>query len=241
MTHSEMSAHIIEALGLGEELIGVYYADEKLEGAYEWDCKGEHFCHIGGLAKVRKGTPLIVDGERPGCMGAAFFLGWDDSIRPGFECFLSHDEKGHGERYKKTPEIAMAYIKSRHFIPANGRYCIFRQLKDMPESITPEVIICFTDADELGGFVGLANYGRKEQAVIAPFSSGCGSVVNEPRAQAKGEMSKAVMGMFDPSARPHVDKNLLTFSMPYKMFIEMVENIPGSFLEIDPWLGLRNR
>jgi uncharacterized protein (DUF169 family) len=241
MTHREMAGRMMKTLGLTEEPIGVYYANEKLEGAFQWDCKGEHFCTIGGLAAVRKGRALVVDGENPGCGGAAFFLGWKDSMAPGFEYFLSHDDQGRGERYKKTPEIARAFIENRAFVPANGRYCVFQQLKDIPDEITPEVVVFFANADGISGLFWLANYGRKEQAVIAPFSAGCGSVVSEPRAQAAEPEPKGVIGMFDPSARSNVDKHLLTFSIPYKMFIEMLDNIPGSFLEIDPWLKLRNR
>lgn len=241
MTHREMAVRMMDSLGLDEEPIGVYYKDEKPDGAIEWNCKGDHFCTIGGLAGVRKGRTLAVDGKNPGCGGASFFLGWNDAMRSGFECFLSHDAQGHGERYKKTPEMAMAYIRNRRFVPANGRYCIFRHLKDIPDEIALEVIICFADADGIGGLVGLANYGRKDQAVIAPFSSGCGSVISEPRAQSGEKEPKGVIGMFDPSARPHVDKHLLTFSAPYAMFIEMAENIPGSFLEINPWLKIRDR
>ncbi|MEN6370992.1 MAG: DUF169 domain-containing protein [Armatimonadota bacterium] len=241
MTHKEMASQISRELGLVEEPIAVYYADEKPEQAFQWNCQGGHFCHMGRLTAVIRGTPLAVDRENPGCGGAAFFLGWNAEMQPGFEEFLSHDADGKGERYKKTPEIAKAFVEKRSFVPANGRYCIFQRLEDLPEKITPEVIVLYGDADDMSGLLGLANYGRKNQAVIAPFSSGCGSIVSEPRAQGLGPEPKAVLGMFDPSARGSVNKNYLTFSAPWQMFIEMLENIPGSFLEIDPWLKLRNR
>jgi len=241
MTHKEMAQPMSQALGLEEEPIAVYYADEKPEAAFEWNCKGEHFCNIGRLAVVRKGTPLAVDGQNPGCGGAAFFLGWNKETRTGFEEFLSHDAEGKGERYKKTPEIARAFIENRKFVPANGRYCIFHRLTDVPENITPEVVVFFGDGDDISGLVSLANYGRRENAVIAPFSSGCGSIVSEPRAQALESEPKAVLGMFDPSARGSVNKNHLTFAVPWRMFIEMLENIPGSFVEIEPWVKIKSR
>jgi hypothetical protein len=73
------------------------------------------------------------------------------------------------------------------------------------------------------------------------MSSGCGTIVGEPRAQARESQPKAVLGLFDPTVRPRVEKDYLTFSVPYAMFVEMVENVPGSFLEIEPWLVVRNR
>jgi uncharacterized protein (DUF169 family) len=196
---------------------------------------------MGRMTAVRRGTPLAVDGENPGCGGATFFLGWNKEMQPGFEEFLSHNAEGKGERYKKTPKIAKAFIENRRFVPANGRYCIFQRFEDLPDEITPEVIVFYGDADDISGLFWLANYGRKDQAVIAPFSSGCGSVVSEPRSQGLEPEPKAVLGTFDPSARGSVNKNYLTFSAPWRIFAEMLENIPGSFVEIDPWLKLRDR
>lgn len=241
MSHKEMALRISQALGLIEEPVTVYYTDEKPESAFEWNCKGAHFCNIGRMTSVRKGTPLSVDGESPGCGGAAFFLGWKKEMQSGFEEFLSHDSEGKGERYKKTPELAKAFVENRSFVPANGRYCVFQRLEDLPEEVTPEVVVFYGDGDDISGLVWLANYGRKDHAVIAPFSSGCGSIVSEPRAQGLDPEPKAILGMFDPSARGNVNKNYLTFSVPWRMFIEMLENIPGSFVEIDPWVKLRNR
>lgn len=242
MTHKEMDDKLCDALGISEPPIAVYYTDEKPEGAFEWNCQGGHFCPIGRMAAVRKGTPMSVNGEHPGCMGGAFSLGWNESMRPGFEEFLSHDAEGRGERYKKTPELVRALIAERKFIPATGKYCIFIKLEDLPEDITPEVVAFYADPDGISGLIWLASYGRPGQnATIAPFSAGCGSIVSEPRAQALEAEPKAVLGMFDPSARQLMEPDFLTFAVPYGMFIEMVENLPGSFVEIDPWLKIKNR
>lgn len=236
-----MAESIVGALGLSEAPIAVYYADEKPEGAFEWDGRS-HFCLIGRLAEARKGTPLAVNGENTGCGGSANFLGWDDSFRPGFEYFLSHDEEGKGERFKKTPELARAMIRDRVFVPASGRYCMFQRLADLPEDVQPEVVVMFADPDEVSGLVVLANYGRAgSNEVIAPMTSGCGSIVNEPRVQAKNPQPKAVLGMFDAAARPKMEKQFLTFSVPYAVSTEIVGNIRGSFLEIEPWTGMRDR
>lgn len=242
MTHSETSQQITDALGLTEAPIAVYYTDEPLQLSYMWNGQKGHFCSISRMAKVRQGTPLVVDGDNPGCMGGAYFLGFDSATRPGFECFLSHDAEGNGERYKKTPELAKAFIETRKFVPATARYCVFQCLCDVPDDVTPEVIVFFAPPDELSGLFWLANYGRSEQnAVISPFSAGCGSIVSEARAQAASENPKGVLGMFDPSARPHVEKSLLTISVPFSLYTEMVENIPGSFVEIAPWTRLKGR
>ena len=242
MTHKDMTDRITNAMGTLPPPVAVYYTDEKPEGVFEWNCKGDHFCHIGRLGAVRAGKPLAVDSRNPGCMGAAQFLGWAKNTSPGFEYFLSHDDEGHGERFKKTPEMARSFIESFEFVPATGSYCVFQRLEDVPDDIEPEVVALFAETDQLAALYWLANYGRPgKDAVVAPMTSGCGSIVSEPRAQALKSEPQGVLGMFDVAARPKDDKRYLALSVPYKMFIEMVENIPGSFLEIEPWMTLRNR
>jgi hypothetical protein len=47
--------------------------------------------------------------------------------------------------------------------------------------------------------------------------------------------------MTDVSARPHIDADLLSFSMPYSMYQEMEANIPGSFLDKSEWKKVAKR
>ena len=242
MTHTESAQRITEAMSLSEAPIALYYSNEPLPLSYMWTGQKGHFCSISRMAMVRQGTPLVVDGENPGCPGGAFFLGFNEEVRPGFECFLSHAPDGSGERYKKTPELAKAYIDNRKFVKATARYAIFQRLCDVPDEVVPEVITFFAPPDELSGLFWLANYGCEEQnAVISPFSAGCGSIVSEARAQASMPSPKGVLGMFDPSARQHIDKSLLTISVPYNLYTEMVDNLPGSFVEIAPWTRMKDR
>lgn len=41
--------------------------------------------------------------------------------------------------------------------------------------------------------------------------------------------------MTDISARPYIDADLLSFSVPYAMFREMESNVPDSFLDKHAW------
>lgn len=58
-------------------------------------------------------------------------------------------------------------------------------------------------------------------------------------AQKKNAEPKAVVGLVDISARKHVRKmlqpELFSFSLPLKMFQEMENNVPGSFLFRESW------
>lgn len=41
--------------------------------------------------------------------------------------------------------------------------------------------------------------------------------------------------------RKHVDRETLSFTVPYKMFQEMEDNVEGSFLEMEVWKELQER
>jgi hypothetical protein len=43
-------------------------------------------------------------------------------------------------------------------------------------------------------------------------------------------MPKAVIGLTDITARKYLDKNELSFSVPFKRFLEMEANVDESFL-----------
>jgi hypothetical protein len=47
--------------------------------------------------------------------------------------------------------------------------------------------------------------------------------------------------MFDVSARPGVDANTLTFSIPMRKFERMVDNMDGSFLITGSWEIVKGR
>ncbi|MBW1995430.1 MAG: DUF169 domain-containing protein, partial [Deltaproteobacteria bacterium] len=56
------------------------------------------------------------------------------------------------------------------------------------------------------------------------------------------ENPRAVVGLTDISARKYIsrqlDRDLLSFAVPWKMFQEMEENVAGSFLERRTWKAL---
>jgi hypothetical protein len=47
--------------------------------------------------------------------------------------------------------------------------------------------------------------------------------------------------MFDPSARPCVGEEILTFAVPMKRFERMIGYMEDSFLITETWTAVRNR
>ena len=120
-------------------------------------------------------------------------------------------------------------------------YVIFKPLEMASENETPESIVFFVNPDQLSALVVLANYGRgNNDNVIAPWGAACQSIL-WGYSEAEKENPRAIIGYFDLAARKHVDNNLLSFTIPYKMFVEMEGNVEGSFLEMEEWHGIINR
>ena len=77
--------------------------------------------------------------------------------------------------------------------------------------------------------------------MIMPFGAGCHTLGIIPYAEAKSGEPSAVIGLTDISARRHVDKDLLSFAVPFSMFLKMEENVDGSFLKKEVWMNLMER
>lgn len=78
-------------------------------------------------------------------------------------------------------------------------------------------------------------------AVQTPFGSGCASIIQYPYLEKASDHPRATIGMFDPSARPFVPKNMLTLSVPMNKFTKMIDNIEKSFLITKSWKTIQKR
>ena len=125
---------------------------------------------------------------------------------------------------------------------APARFIIFKRFDILEQSDDPDAVIFFATADVLSGLFTLANYDEAEpNGVFCPFSVGCGSIVQYPYLEKDSTRPKAVIGMFDVSARPYVPKETLTFAVPINKFIRMVHNRGESFLITRSWEKVRKR
>ncbi len=201
-------------------------------------------CIVGALAAVRKGSSLSFDVEAIGCFGGKRHLGFTDKVGRDFPYFLSCGIPGKlsGERYKKSPEIARQAVDYQPKFKAPGRFLVFKRWDRLTESDEPEVVIFFATPDVLSGVFHLANFDQAEpNGVFAPFGSGCSTIVQYPYAERESQRPRAVIGMFDVSARPFVPRYLLTFSVPMNRFVTMIQNMEESFLITDSWKKVQKR
>ena len=223
--------------------IGFYYTDKPAGLTPMQKPQGRH-CLIGDLARVRGGAPLVLDGDNVVCSGGLKYLGFSNELRPGFEYFLSCGIAGtmEGERYKKTPEIVRQLLAAAPAFQAPAKYIVFKRWDMFEADELPEVVIFLARADVLSGLFTLANFEATDPyGVISPFSAGCGSIVQYPYLERDAAAPRAVIGMFDVSARPCVPAGELSFAIPWPRFQRMVDNMPESFLITHSWQLVQRR
>ena len=203
----------------------------------------DHKCLICELAKIRKGSSLAFGKDHIGCLGGRKYAGFTETVRPDFEHFLSCGKKGlEGERFKQDPETVRLMMEDFPKIHKKNQWLIFKRWDKLTEADQPEVVIFFAEPHALSGLFMLANYDFVGNAgVIAPFTSGCGSIILFPYLEKDKEKAQSVIGMFDPSARPCVKDNELTFATPYNRLLQLISYMEESFLITDTWSNINKR
>ena len=73
------------------------------------------------------------------------------------------------------------------------------------------------------------------------FGAGCQSFCLTPDRLNQEEPLRAVLGMIDISARPHIPADVLSFTVPWPMFLEMEGNVRGSFFDRQDWQKVKAR
>lgn len=203
-----------------------------------------HRCLIDDLRTVRAGKSLAFGTDALGCMGARRYLGFADTIRPDFEYFLSCGVPGRmeGERYIRTPELVREMMERMAPLPAGGPLIVFKRWDRLAAGDEPAAAVFFAPPDVLSGLFTLANFERAGgDGVTAPFGAGCTSVVYHPLREAASASPRAVLGLFDVSARPFVPPGVLTFAVPIALLARMVETAGESFLSTSSWAKVAAR
>lgn len=250
--------NLLEALGLDEEPMGLFYTDEKPGEGFspkpmelptrakekrneiDWQAIFSQFsCVMGHIWRARKKkTVAYFSAEQFGCPGGAFWLGFN---KPQAETIINYVSTGvpgwsEGERYCESPDELRRIFKYVNPRPAAGKYCILKPLSLFENNQTPELVVFFSRPESLCGLHQLAAFvTNNPEVVVSPWSAGCGSLAVWPlHYLAKGEI-KAVVGGWDPSARKFFKTDELSFTVPFQMFTEMLNRHGESFLTNKDW------
>lgn len=241
-----MNSRIADALLLKNNApIAIYTSDEKPEASLQFK-QGARGCVMSLFVASARGRIAAIDAETTGCMGAKIGLGFCDQFvgtPGGIEYFLSTgygEGYPEGEGYKQTPELAKAFVDQLPTTIIDKKYIVFSPLSEASQA--PLMVSFLVNPDQLSALIVLANYGREtSDNVTVPFGAGCHSIFLLPLAECNKPQPKAIIGLIDITARQYIDPDKLSFTVPYKMFLEMEENVPGSFLEKHDWEKTRKR
>ena len=152
-----------------------------------------------------------------------------------FEDFL------HGEGYLESPELVEKFVEGLPMRDIAEQYVVFKPLTDIdPDKETPAVVVFLGDMDQVSALTILSNYHREtNDNVIFPYAAGCMSICIYPLQEAEQEKPRAVLGLNDISARLALKRMLkedvMSFAVPWQLYREMADNVPGSFLGRPTW------
>lgn len=257
-----MHSKLAEAINLKYPPVAILWTDEKPEGALQFK-EGRWGCVIGMLRGAAMGKTAVFDRKTFGCLGGGTGLGFGnqyENMPGGIGHFLSTGNKEfaqsemgrnmvrnmpaieHGEGYCKTPELGYRLINALPMREVPTKYVVFKPLDAVKDNETPVVVVFLANPDQLSALIVMVNYGKEPgNNIIAPFSAGCHSIGILPYREAESDNPRAVLGLFDISVRKLVDKDILSLTVPYKMFLEMEENVSGSFLNRHEWQEVLKR
>lgn len=182
-------------------------------------------CMIVSISNVRNGEPLTLCADNVICGGGGLYTAFKEMPErvPTFVSEVEH--------YKKNKEMVIEYINDLDIKPADKPYLNFIRIDKLSDWNEAEAILFFATPDMLSGLCSWAFYDNNSpDAVTTQFSSGCASIITFAVKENKEKGRRCFLGMLDPSARPLVPENELTFTIPMSRFKEMLHTMDDSAL-----------
>ncbi len=182
-------------------------------------------CIIGAIRKVCDGEPLTLTANNVMCGGGSFYTAFAP-MAERIPLFVSETE-----HYKQTPEQVREYAHNLNISLTEKPYLNFVRMDRLASLDEIEGILFFATPDILSGLCSWAFYDNNDDnAVSTRFGSGCCSIVTFALQENTKHGRSCFVGMLDPSARPLVPANELTFVIPIHRFHEMMLTMEHSAL-----------
>jgi hypothetical protein len=152
-------------------------------------------------------------------------------------------EFAEGEGFLKTPELTARWLADVPPARPEGPWVVIRPLAGLEPGERPKVVTFPVDPDQLSALTVLANFaGPGTDNVRIPFGAGCACFGLLPFAEAESAHPRAVVGLTDISARYYLRKplgrDILSFTVPLRMFEAMEADAPESFLARFAWKSM---
>ena len=193
-------------------------------------------CLVGSISNVRHGDSLTLSADNVICGGGGLYTAFTE-MPERVPIFVSEVE-----HYKKTKEMVVDYVRGLNIELTKKPYLNFVRIDNLKEWSDAEALLFFATPDILAGLCSWAFYDNNSaDAVVTQFSSGCASIVTRAISENKSGGRSCFIGMLDPSARPLIPENELTFTIPMCRLMEMLETMDDSSLYQKAFSALRRR
>lgn len=193
-------------------------------------------CLVGSISNVRHGNSLTLSAENVICGGGGLYTAFTE-MPERVPIFVSEVE-----HYKKTKEMVVDYVRGLNIELTQKPYLNFVRIDNLKEWSHAEALLFFATPDILAGLSSWAFYDNNSaDAVVTQFSSGCASIVTRAISANKSGGRSCFIGMLDPSARPLIPENELTFTIPMCRLMEMLDTMDDSSLYQKAFSALRRR
>ena len=193
-------------------------------------------CMIGAIRRVCGGEPLALCAGNVLCGGGSLYTAFAP-MQDRIPRFVSE-----AEHYKRTPEQVREYIGRLDIRLTEKPYLNFVRMDRLDALDDVEGILFFATPDILAGLCSWAFYDNDaDEAVSTRFASGCCSIVTFAVGENRRGGRSCFIGLLDPSARPLVPANELTFVIPACRFREMALTMEHSALFQKAYSAVRRR
>ncbi|MGD8782058.1 MAG: DUF169 domain-containing protein [Ignavibacteria bacterium] len=221
-----------EVLSFNYPAVGWYFSPEEIDNSFifrkdKWVCM---FMYMKMMMKKGKRIRFSRDNVSA-CTGPAEYFGFTELEDDG-GVFLAETE-----RFFKDLEISKAYTRESATLihPPKSKYLYMEKLESIDNDKVIEVVNIFpADLTNLTKLVTLSGYDSTSSLmdnVLIPNCSGCQSVFTIPYNENFKENPKSIIGLMEPMVRNFVPEDMVSFSVPSSRFVEMANNIEGSFLD----------
>lgn len=227
-----------------EEPLGVTYAENAPDTSLTPAPDSGHACIVNYLRMARaKKTSVHFSADVVGCMGGWVYLGYALPAPERIVHFVTTGWQGQeGERYLPAPDSMRRFLKDLDVRPAPAPFCAAKPLSLFREGEEPLLAVFHCRGETLTGLAMLAGFALDDHdAVAMPFGSGCANIFAWPFTYRRRGLKKAVIGGADPSCRPFMGVDELSFTVTTDVLLAMQEAFPRSFLKGKTWAGVKKK
>lgn len=250
-----MKSKLAEALGSTLSPIAVLLTDDRPEAALQFR-EGSWGCVAASMLAVSRGRTAVFDRQTYGCPGGGVGLGFgnayeercfpiDQLLSTGdAEAARSQRASSHlaeGERFFASPELVRRWLGRLPIREIPTRYLVMKPLESVVEADAPHLVVFLVNPDRLSALITLTDFSREGgEPAVAPFGGACQSILFG-LAEAEREVPRGVLGFFDLAQRGRVPRDLLSYTVPWNLFLRMEADVDASFLRLGDWAALRDR